>query len=380
MGLAIPDPQQTTGTAGQNVPAPPTPPAAEAAAPVSAPGPPSPYELAWTQAIETAESLEIAIAGTSVLVGGPRAIVEARALADGKIVWTSVVKSDARIESCDGVVFLVESGHLHAIDALTGRVRWTVATADVSVGPACQSGTVVVPGGAEMRAYRATDGTEIWRRDVSAAALAPAVIDNATAFVPLSGGVLTAIDLQTGAVKWRTVPGVSLGPLAAANGRVYFGNADGQACAVTQQKGKIDDGGWCYNVRAPIAGAPVADSRFVYFAALDNTIRAFDRHSGDQRRATSLTSRPESGPRLAGKYLLVPLFTSEYALYDVASGKLEARLTPPVTGAPVLQASAASLDGAHLVALMVSTGGTRTLIAFRRPQPKAEGKTPTDRP
>ena len=71
---------------------------------------------------------------------------------------------------------------------------------------------------------------------------------------------------------------------------------------------------------ADTAGAPVADDKLIYFAALDNMLRALDRRNGNLRWSRSLPSRPAAGPLRTGDVVLVPFVTTDIGAFTATTG------------------------------------------------------------
>jgi hypothetical protein len=66
--------------------------------------------------------------------------------------------------------------------------------------------------------------------------------------------------------------------------------------------GRLD---WRWRTGADIVGAPAADASTVYFASLDNVVRALAQTSGGQRWMRALPVRPTSGPLIVAGTIVV---------------------------------------------------------------------------
>jgi hypothetical protein len=65
----------------------------------------------------------------------------------------------------------------------------------------------------------------------------------------------------------------------------------------------------------------VADEKRIYFAALDNVLRALDRRSGNMRWTAPLPSRPSGGPLRTGDVVIVPTVSANIGAYLAETGK-----------------------------------------------------------
>ncbi len=114
--------------------------------------------------------------------------------------------------------------------------------------------------------------------------------------------------------------------MTALGDRVYASVAEGLACAYKLEHGRQD---WCFPVRVKPIGAPVGDTRQVYFAFLDNMVHVFDRRSGRRYFTPSLDSLPAAGPTLTSDYLIVPVVTGEFVLLALRDGLQPSRVSTP---------------------------------------------------
>jgi hypothetical protein len=98
----------------------------------------------------------------------------------------------------------------------------------------------------------------------------------------------------------------------------------------------------------------VDDDR-VYFAALDNIVRALDRSTGNQRWKTSLSTRPVGGVRALGHVVFVPAAGNQLImLFDAdgtRSGAIALPAETPPDRAPAARETAAGIE------VFIVTGG-----------------------
>ena len=218
--------------------------------------------------------------GGSVFSGGDRS-VEARSQRDGTVRWRT---------SVDG-----------KIDSLYWDTDWLIAATDKGL----------------LLAIRAADGEVLWRRDVGAKLqAAPAPAANRL-YVPVQNGALMALDLKTGEQIWSVQFAKPVSGVLAVGDRVYAGSLDKKFYCLSIRRGHIE---WSWRTGAAVVGVPAIDTRRVYFVALDNVLRALNRHSGSMEWSKSLPTRPSAGPLLHGWTLVVPGITAELHAFSALTG------------------------------------------------------------
>jgi outer membrane protein assembly factor BamB len=351
------------------------PPVEQVVPPVPAPPPaatPAPsavvYESAWQKTIESDAALQIATGATHVFVAGAKARLTAFAAADGAEAWAKELPSETRLATGDGLVFVVSGGKLHALAETTGAERWSASVAGPTTGPVWSQGFVVFSSGQEIVAYRAADGSEIWRQLVGVETAQPIVIDSRRVLAVLASKTIVVLDLVTGSSLQRMLPDPVPGELAAAGDRFYFAADDG---VVYAYKVTSEEREWAFPIHVNGVGAPVVDGRCVYAAFLDNSVRAFQRGSGTSCWSSrTLKGRPAAGPILAGSQLVIPLTNGELVVVGIKDGKLAdtsgaaAATSQPATA--TLQAVAASPDASSVYVVSVGGDQRRVLTARRR--------------
>jgi hypothetical protein len=82
-------------------------------------------------------------------------------------------------------------------------------------------------------------------------------------------------------------------------------------------------------VGALINGRIGVDADRVYFAALDNVVRALDRGSGNQRWKTPLDRRPIDGVRVLGHVVFVPIAGAELVMLYAGGGERSGMIALP---------------------------------------------------
>jgi len=191
-----------------------------------------------------------------------------------------------------GMVFFGSGdGHVYAIDAASGALRWKFRTGDVvHASPAFADGLVYV-GSWDGRLYAldARSGQERWHFQGGLDPLmfnqqgfqsSPAVSDG----VVYSGSRdshVYAIDARSGQEKWRFSTGASwvISSPAIADGKVYFATSDSSLIhAVDAESGKPV---WQQQGRAYMFSSPAIAGEVLLIGVLNGSLEARDRRSGE---------------------------------------------------------------------------------------------------
>jgi WD40 repeat protein len=138
----------------------------------------------------------------------------------------------------NGTVFVgSRDGHLYAVDAETGRKRWTTdhEMSWVNSSPAVAGG-LVFAGSSDNRFVQAVDagtGKERWRIPTERLVWSSPAVAGDFVYVGDATGTLYALDRATGAERWRYRSGrrIYSSPVLA-GGLLYIGNDDGAIYAL----------------------------------------------------------------------------------------------------------------------------------------------------
>lgn len=412
LSLLLPQTPVTTPQTG-----PPVPTTTQTPAPAAPASPALPssraFGPAWRQKVEAAGTVGMIVTDSTLVTSDSDAGVTARALGDGHVLWTAPLPSRLPPLAAGTFVVVASGGRLVALDVASGKPKWTVNDAGDPSSLLWHNALVVAAAGATVRAWGA-DGKDAWRQEAEARIAAPMAAEGDFVFAGLETKKLGAFDAKTGVQQWtqslETVPKT----LLAFEGRLYFSGEDGDFYAYLQRPQLQWD--WRYSNRLPPAvGAPVTDDRRLYVAFLDNTVRAFDVKTGNERWHQAIGARPAAGPFLVGEHAGVlttpgnlvmlrrrdgafpppkpaaPAASPPAAPAEVAPGVTPPPpaagtpppAVPPPAGAPpppaapppeakpgiisrqTLTTYAVGPDGTVVVTLVVGDDGSRTLVAWR---------------
>lgn len=360
-------------------PAPPAPPpgnAVPAVAPAPTPTPPL-YGLAWTVLLDGTASDGLAASASHVLVvsrdEGTPSVLEARARTTGARTWVSATRGWQTIAAHGDTVVGVANQRLEALEAASGRSRWSTTVTGVAPRLTLADEWLVLATSTEIAAYGVRAGGRAWRHDITTPVSAAAAIDPGAVTVGFDDATLAAYDLSSGTPRWRVATGSVVISLAADGTAVYAGLANGSLCAYRARDGRT---AWCRALGIPVAGRPLAVDARLLVVLRDNTLRVFDRHNGTMRQQRPLGFRPSSGVEVAGDRLVVSLASAAFLVLG-REGRALATIaaTAPATAAQLL-GTVVGRDGQLLASLTIPAGGRLTLTAYQPSAPAAPASAP----
>jgi outer membrane protein assembly factor BamB/tetratricopeptide (TPR) repeat protein len=126
---------------------------------------------------------------------------------------------DATATIADGSVILTppESQHLHCLDLLTGKARWSPISRDDMLVVACvHKGKIILLGRNRVRAINLSDGKPAWANDLKLDAevvVGRGYQSEGFYYLPVSGQQICKIDLKTGTIAGRAQTEIELGNL-----------------------------------------------------------------------------------------------------------------------------------------------------------------------
>jgi outer membrane protein assembly factor BamB len=261
----------------------------------------------WRLSLAPAQSPERGtIAGDSVYVGTSfpsegdvsAPIVYALDLATGRQRWRAVLDPGTDLQwgapvVTGGLVLVADTpsdpgsapaSHLHALDASTGRVRWT---ADLHTGeqgfhfqrPLVAGGLVhAASGSGGLVTFEADSGKEVWR---FGSTHLPSIVGVSGAQVlAVMHGYLVALDRRSGAERWAASVGVGgFGGGAVLVGDTVYTAGSGGVIAIDAATGTVR---WRSRTDHRPIGPPVSIGTSVYVAT-ERRLTAFDARTGTAR-------------------------------------------------------------------------------------------------
>ena len=299
----------------------------------------APLPLVWGFESGETWTSSPALTGTTLVFGARDGKLYALDAASGRLRWSTSL--GARVYSTPavegGAVFVgTQDGKVHAVDLASGKPRWQFSTegsrlesknfgfdrTTVQSSPAVSGGVVYV--GARDGWHYALDaatGAERWRVDhkVSWVNTSPAVSEGVVYVGSSDGHFVQAVEAATGAERWRfSTTGIVWSSPALAGEHLYIGEGNGTLYALDRQTGKE---AWRYRVGGRILSSPVVLGGRVYFGSDDGGVYAVNAGAGAPlRRAVFWDSALASVPLTVDRPLLRDYLKNRgYELLDASA-------------------------------------------------------------
>lgn len=273
----------------------------------------------WTVVFDTAPAapagfdLELAYVP---LKGGELQAID---LNRGLVRWKAMLTTALTPATGDGLVFAAGEDLITALEQRSGATLWQTPLEGALATPLYwDTGWLIVSlDSGDLIALRAQDGQIIWRQPLGSPVASTPTPAGDHLYVALRDGRLVSLALSTGVTAWTTPLNEPVTGVLALNDQLVVGTRGNRVYSISLDRGRIL---WAQKAGADIAGAPVADEHLIYYAALDNMLRAVDRKSGNLRWTRKLTSRPAAGPLRTGNVVLLPLVTTDIGAFVATSG------------------------------------------------------------
>jgi outer membrane protein assembly factor BamB len=156
----------------------------------------------WTYDPPLGEVSRNAVAAGDVVCFGTGA-VRAIGAADGRSRWTAPVAAERGFVATGGVLVCATLYEVNGIDAATGQRRWRIEVPQQPADPRAGDGAAYVcDATGTIRAVRVADGTVLWQRPGMGSTGPPWVAADTGAMYYSADGEVRAHDAATGAPKW----------------------------------------------------------------------------------------------------------------------------------------------------------------------------------
>ena len=238
----------------------------------------------------------------------------------GTIRWRLGVPTLFTPATGDGLVFVASDQMIEARDGMTGDLKWRAPLPGGAAAPLYwDTGWLLASTSAgDLAAFRASDGTLVWRRQLGAPLTAPPGPALDRLFLPLADHRLVSVLLKSGETVWERQFDAAITAVLALDDQLIVGTATKDVSSLDLRRGRNR---WTWQLGGDIAGIPAADDKRIYLASRDNMLRALDRKSGNMRWNEGLSSRPAGGPLRFADTVLMPLVSSQIIGFDPATGK-----------------------------------------------------------
>jgi outer membrane protein assembly factor BamB len=274
----------------------------------------------WIVTFDTAAAAPAGFDERSAYVPLKGGELVAIALDRGEVRWKVELTTAFTPAAGDGLVFAAGDAVVLAFQDETGATAWRTPVGGALSGPlSFDAGTVVASkSDGELLALSAEDGAVLWRSMLGAPQVARPSATGDRLYVGVKGGRVLAIDRESGAEIWTYPVGGEVTGLLALDDQVIVGTTGNHVYSVRPDNGRVR---WQWRVGADVTGVAVADDKRIYFAALDNVLRAVDRRSGNLRWTQPLPSRPSGGPLRTSDVVIVPTVSADIGVYNAETGK-----------------------------------------------------------
>ena len=200
------------------------------------------------------------------------------------------------------------NGLLHSIDRQTGQVGWTYDAALDGGKPGFHGRPLITPdlvvvasddrrpdGVGHIYAFDRSSLRLDWKQRLGAGVMTDVVQAGDDIFVVTLNDELTALDLQTGAIRWTFPSGASNAgffpsstPVVVGN-LVVFGGLGGTAYALRTSSGDVV---WRRELGARISTSVAAVGRDVYVGDADGTVYRLDALTGEEKARLRISGVP----------------------------------------------------------------------------------------
>jgi outer membrane protein assembly factor BamB len=242
------------------------------------------------------------------------------ALDRGDVLWKVELATPFTPATGDGFVFAVGDALVTAFVDRTGATAWRTPLGGALARAVFFDAGMVIASrtDGELVALRAQDGAVLWRQPLGAAlAVAPSAASDRI-YAALADNRVLALNRETGDAIWTyTVPDPVTGVLAL-DDQIVIGTRGNRVYSLKPDKARLR---WERRIGADVTGPAVADEKKIYFAAMDNMLRAVDRGNGNLRWTAPLPSRPSGGPLRTGDVVIVPTVSADIGAYSAETGK-----------------------------------------------------------
>ena len=327
---------------------------------------PATLQVSWrfdlTAAGEGRSVLWLVPGDTRVFLSGPGQVVNAHDAADGRVVWSSTEPVVVPPVITGTNLVLVGATKLAVVQQSSGK---TMFSAPFEGKPSLAFSTTDRVGVVLESSLQAWDmkGAPAWTAKFSGSMVTNVVTTGSLVVFGTDQPALLAIDAAGGATAWTVPLPTKPSPLVASAERIYFGGADG-ALYSFRTTGEPKH---AWRTKRPRSvGQPVVDKDSVYFALLDNSVRAFGAGGGTERWDQVVEWRPSAGPMRLTDSLAVALTNGRIAELSPKTGKLVGPTAADPKGSVRLLAAGASPDGTRVYTLTIAGEQSRGLVAWGR--------------
>ena len=291
------------------------------------------------------------ISGDRVFLASLPGVVSVHDIKDGRELWREPINPEQPIAVEGPLVFIASGEAIQALQVSDRAVAWRASTGTITAPLTVKEGWVIAASETRMVALRASDGSKVWERANGATARAGG--DRRQHSVRAARQRPHSGDQSR---RWQTTLGD--GNLAAHPQNHWWSVTGSTSEQPTRYFYGLDASNgeeeWRIRVGSSIRGRASTDGERVFFAGLDNLIRAHGRSSGSQRWQHGVRFRPFAAPAVAAGSIFVAGPVNEVTILNAATGDETGKLTFPE---PLVTAPAVGMSSAGEVLVAAITGG-----------------------
>ena len=222
-----------------------------------------------------------------------------------------------------GTVYYGSEDHkVYAIDAATGRLRWSYTTGGgVYAAPAVAGGIVYIGSDDDtLYALNAATGYLRWSYDTRYAVESTPALAGGTVYFGSWDDKVFALSAATGRLRWSySAQGAVVSSPAVAGGTVYVGSFDDKVYALDAANGHLR---WSYTTGSPVFSSPAVAGGTVYIGSEDHKVYALDAANGRLRWSYTTADYVDSSPVVAAGIIYIGSDDGRVYALDAISGPL----------------------------------------------------------
>ena len=221
----------------------------------------------------------------------------------------------------DGVVYICGIYDINAIDAFTGKLRWTSPRGGGMSGPAVADGVVFV-GSSDKNVYAldSSNGDILWQYSTRGIVYSSPAVAYGVVYAGSWDQNFYALDASTGALLWNyTTGGEVRSSPAVADGTVYFGSRDHRLYALDAHTGALL---WNYTTGAEmLASSPAVAGGIVYIHSA-GTLHALDALEGTLLWSHPVPGSGDSSPAVVNGVVYIGSVDHNLYAFEALTGDL----------------------------------------------------------
>jgi eukaryotic-like serine/threonine-protein kinase len=280
-----------------------------------------------------------------------------------RIAWTVATGDEVRGTAAfdgDNVFIGSYDRHLYCLAPQDGSVRWKFETGrGVVARPAISSGAVLV-GSEDSAVYclQVRDGRERWQHRTSMPVRSSPAVHGDRVIVGSDDGVIYAFDLEGGEAIWRHR---TWGPIRStpvlASGKVIVGGDDGYLYALDADNGSVI---WRKQCGGAVQSEPATADATIVTSSRSGVVAGFDCQTGSRIWTYQASAPVVSSPRVSGDSVIIGVADGALVALNLADGQVKwiQRYANQITSTPLLGLTAGyigTVDGTFL-AFSVESG------------------------